>query len=363
MPWMTIFDEVNMSTQAKISLQQLLDALLDDSKPFHPRFLYRLSDLEEEEVQQITEIWPKVALRRRQALLEDIEEIGENDYLVSYAAFGRMALDDSDPKVRMTAVHLLWDYEERELVPVFLKLMERDVDEGVRAAAASALGKYIYLGEVEELPEKTLRKVEDSLLKVIGGDDTDLVRRHALESMGFSSRDEIPSLIEQAYHSGDEDWLISALFAMGRSANQQWAQPVMSMLDARRPAVRTEAARAAGELELHDALDELLEMLDDGNDEVRMASIWALSQIGGEGVREALEDLQEETNDDDETEYLDAALDNLSFTEEMGLFGMFDLPDSESQHEFDGDDLDLEEVELDEDDDYLYEVDDEVDED
>jgi hypothetical protein len=36
-----------MTTPADIPFQQLLDALLDVDTPFHPRFLYRLSDLDQ----------------------------------------------------------------------------------------------------------------------------------------------------------------------------------------------------------------------------------------------------------------------------------------------------------------------------
>ena len=55
--------------------------------------------------------------------------------------------------------------------------------------------------------------------------------------------------------------------------------------------------------------------------EIRAAIFWSLSKIGGEEVRETLETILEETEDEEEVEILEEALDNLSFTEDVGLYG------------------------------------------
>jgi len=209
-----------------------------------------------------------------------------------------------------------------------------------RAAAASALGMYIYLGEVEELPEKLLHHIEDNLLKVTQGNDVPLVRRRALESLGYSSRQEVLPLIQNAYASGKVDWLETALFAMGRSANKRWAKPVLEMLNSDTTSIRFEAARAAGELELTEATESLLELLQNEDMDMRMAAAWSLSQIGGGGVREVLEEMLEEAENEDEIELLEDALDNLTFTEEVQLFDLIDIPDEELEEEDLYEDLD-----------------------
>ena len=81
-----------------------------------------------------------------------------------------------------------------------------------------------------------------------------------------------------------------------------------------------EAARAAGELEIKQTAQQLIELLDDADNKVRSASIWALSQIGGEGVRQSLERLLEQAEDYEDIDLLEAALDNLAFTEDIELF-------------------------------------------
>jgi HEAT repeat protein len=143
--------------------------------------------------------------------------------------------------------------------------------------------------------------------------------------LGYSGRAEVPPLIENAYRSGKRDWLISSLIAMGRSANNRWEKRVLLMLENPATAVRVEAVRAAGELELAAARQALIELLEDDDDEVRMAAIWSLSQIGGQGVREILEEMQEETEDEDEAEFLENALDNLAFTDDEGFFSLLNL--------------------------------------
>jgi HEAT repeat protein len=104
---------------------------------------------------------------------------------------------------------------------------------------------------------------------------------------------------------------------------------VLSMLQSNLPLLRMEAARAAGELELADALPLLLDLLDDPDENTRQASIWSLSQIGGEGAQEALERLYEDAEDEDELELLESALDNLTFTQGVKLMPLFELPDEE----------------------------------
>jgi hypothetical protein len=325
-------DEV-MPTIPEIPFEKILDVLKEMGEPLHPGYLYRFSDLEAKEIAMLEDVWGTLPMQNRQALMENLEQIGSEDMLLSFEAIGRFTLKDDDPKVRKLAVRILHEYELPDLISIFLQMLETDSNEEVRAEAARGLGQYVYLGEIEELPEVMLRKVEASLLQALESDQAPLVRQRALESLSFSSREEVTSLIKTAFSSEDKEWIATALISMGRSADRRWETEVMAMLTNKYPSLRTEAARAAGELELTEAIPHLLDMLEDDSKDVRMAAIWALSQIGGEGVRERLEKLLTNAREEDEVDLMENALDNLSFTEDFQLFSLFDFSEGDIEEE------------------------------
>ena len=211
----------------------------------------------------------------------------------------------------------------------------------LRAAAANALGLFIYQGELEKIPAQLHHQIEDDLLKVATSAKETLVRRRALESLGYSGRAEVIPLIEAAYQAKDPDWVVSALFAMGRSGDERWKKQILSELHAPDEDIRSEAIHAAGELELATARPLLLDMLEDEEDlELRRELIWALSKIGGEGVHDRLEEILDAETDDDEADFIEEAMDNLTFTEDMAKFDLFDLDPDADLHEEDLDEED-----------------------
>jgi HEAT repeat protein len=310
-----------------IPFTQVLDMLFDGKNAFPAIHLHRFSDLSGSNLALFKTAWPKVSPERRLGLLEDMEELAEADSVVSFDEVAKTALSDNDSRVRASALRLLWECDDPKLIPTYLAMLEKDPEDVVRASAATALGLFVYKGELEEIPAVMLHKVEESLIRVEKGDDQPLVRRRALESLGYSSREDVAALLEQAYQSPDDEWQASSLFAMGRSADIRWERHVLNRLDARETEVQLEAIRAAGQLELESARPELIEILKEYtelDEEIRMATAWSLSQIGGNNVREILENLIESVEDEDEADYFEMALENLQFTEDVPGFGMFD---------------------------------------
>jgi HEAT repeat protein len=321
-----------MSDIPELSFQTLIDALLDEDTPFNPRYLYRLSDLEGDELALFYQTWSQLSLWRRQALMEDLYELGRADNLLSFENIGRKAIADEDPRVRLLAVQILWVFEELDLVPIYLQLLDFDPVVEVRAASASGLGQFVYLGEIDRLPGEVHKEIEDRLLNAFHHDQETLVQCRALESVGYSSRSEIPGIVEYAFASNDHKLVVSALIAMGRSQDSRWKKAILSMLNHKLPAIRAEAARAAGEIELKDAVSTLVELTTDSEDYVRSAAIWSLSEIGGERARHTLEKLFQEA-DDDEADFLESALDNVAFTDGMHQFSFLDLPEDDPEEE------------------------------
>jgi HEAT repeat protein len=337
-------------SEKNVSFDVIIAALLDESKVLPPAYLYRLSDLSGPDFEKIKVIWHQISPTRRRALLEDLEDLGDNDLTLSFDDLAFYALEDADEQVRTFAVRMLWQYEDKHLAPILLEMVTDDPSESVRSAAATGLGMFVYLGELEEIPVELAEEVQNKLMEVMASTDTKLVRRHTLESLGYSNRPEVKALIENAFRS-DKEWEISALYAMGRTADPaQWGEKVLSKIDSPLDDVRTEAIRAAGELELEEAREPLIDLLSEGaedlDEDLRFTAIWSLSQIGGEGVRDLLEHLEEETEDNEESDFIADALDNLSFTEEKLMFDMFGFdPSDASAIEMDLDEEDLEEDE------------------
>jgi HEAT repeat protein len=91
----------------------------------------------------------------------------------------------------------------------------------------------------------------------------------------------------------------SALAAMGRSMMPRWLPIIAKELESKSPALRYEAARAAGELadEGRPLLVPVARLLGDSDTEVALAAIWALGQIGGEAAKRALKEVAKSDSD------------------------------------------------------------------
>lgn len=324
-----------------ISFQKVLDSLQSDGRDFPRRYLQEFSDIGTLELKTLLDVWPRVPLSRKLTLLEDLIVLADSDTLVSFDDFARALLTDPEPQVRTRSIRLLNECESTDLIPSYLDMLKNDPDVNVRAEAARILNLYVDLGELEEIPDTLYHQVEDALLLSAASEDDSRVRRAALESLGYSSRAEVITLIESAFHREDPNWKTSALIAMGRSADERWADTVTRSLVNEDDRIRKAAVQAAGELTLKTARPLLLKMLgEEEDDSVLSAIIWSLSQIGGEDVRTYLENLLDQIEDEDQIAFLEEALDNLAFTEDLDRFDLlsFDPDDNLVEIEDDEDD-------------------------
>ena len=321
------------------SFQSVLDALLSDRKEFPRRYLQEFSDIGALELKTLLDVWPQVKPSRKLTLLEELDALAENDTLVSFDDLARALLTDPEPEVRTRAIRLLDEYEDPKIVPSYLDMLKNDPDLNVRIEAANALNLFVDLGELEEIPDSIYHQVEDSLLASANSEDDVRVRRAALESLGFSSRPEVATLIDSAFHREDPAWQASSLVAMGRSADERWSDAVTRSLVHVDDRIRRAAVEAAGLLSLSSARPILLRMLgEEENETILSAVIWSLSQIGGEDVRTYLENLLDQMEDEDQIAFLEEALDNLAFTEDLDRFDLLAYDPDEELTEIDEED-------------------------
>ena len=310
------------------NINEAINALIDESKPFPPALLYTFSDLNADDIRILKAAWPSLPLMRRRTLLEDLIDMAERDNLMMFEEVGKVALEDDDADVLVSAIDLLFQAEDSRLIPTFLRLLQNaSLNERVRAAAANALGPYVYLGEVEKIRPELLQNIVEVLLNIYANDLSDLVRRRVLESLGYSSHAAVPELLRAAYFRPEVAWQESAMFAMGKSADDQWQSFVLANLEHENFKVRLQAIHAAGELTLYAARQTLLRMLNQEykNEELRHELVWALSQIGGEGIEAAFYRLMDRIDDEEELTLIEDALDELNFTNDKSIFELMDI--------------------------------------
>jgi len=326
---------------AETTFQNVLDHLLDSKKDIPQNHLGYYSDLDPKSLRLFLDVWKSVTPNRKLLLLDNLLSHLDSDTLVSYEEIGKALLDDSDSEVRARAIGLLAESNDPKLVDSFINIFLNDADLAPRVEAANLLGEFVLLGELEELDTDVQHEVEDALISVIRSEDNPSLRRKALESLGYSSREEMINIIESAYQRSDPAWIASALKAMGRSHDNVWNDSVVSKLLDSDPRIRFAAAEAAGELGIQEAAPIMLQMLEDEeeDDDVTAATIWSLSQIGGEDARIYILNLLENTDDEETIEFLEDALENLDFNEELNEFDLLSLNDEDDLEEFDEDEF------------------------
>jgi len=274
---------------------------LQDSPDETPtsRMLAVLSTLTPAEQGRFREYWPNLSAETRRSSARTLVEMAEENVALDFTHIFRMILKDADEEVRLAALDGLWEDEDEALVPVLIRMMNADPSVLVRASTALVLGRFALLGELEEISAETTGALRRALMAVIDSPQEDLqVRRRAVEAVSFLSGEDVVQVIEEAYRDKDERMTVSAVFAMGHSLDERWAPFVYQELRNPRPEIRLEAARAAGALELQDAVPILLDVVQDQDLEVREAAIEALGNIGGDRAIQVLLELvqsQDET--------------------------------------------------------------------
>lgn len=321
--------------------------LSDESQYLTIQLLGMLSGPNRTEIKAFATLWPTIAVDRRREAIAKLVEQGEDRFDVDFSAIFRICLGDPDAEVRRSAVEGLWEDESADLVDIFIQMMRTDADTLVRAKAASSLGSFVYMAECEDLDPKHAASVRPALEQIINNpeEDPEVVRR-AVEAISFINDEQIRSIIERTYAQREERMKVSALFAMGRNADQYWADIVMKELSNASAVIRFEAVRSSGELTLKQAVPQLIELVKDMDDEVQAMAIWALGQVGGKEAEAALHKLAKSKNE----ALSEAALDALSELEFISSAMEMLEHDVETDLE-DMTEVNLEEDNLDEDDD------------
>lgn len=316
--------------------ESALTNLVDEGQAVSSKALSMLSSPSRGESTAFAQAWPSISLERRRTIISKMVELGEERFDLDYSALYRTCLNDPDAQVRSSAIEGLWEDEGWDLASTLIRLLLSDPDQMVRASAATSLGRFVYMAECDEIEAARAFKLRSALEQVIDNpqESSEVVRR-AIEAIAFINDEHVKHIIESAYAVRDEAMKTSAVFAMGRNADPYWADIVLAELGSASAAIRYEAARASGEIQLDRAVPILINLTQDSDSEVQQMAIWALGQVGGKQAESALKALTQNKNE----AVSDAAVEALDMLE-------FDAHPMDMLVHNIGNDIDMSEVDL-----------------
>jgi HEAT repeat protein len=275
-----------------MDLSNYLESIGAPNHQLAMRDLKPLSDLDPGERSIFLKGWNAIPSPRRIEIMRAMVELAEDNVDLLFQRAMQWCLDDPDSAVRAAAIEGLWESDSPSVMRRMLELLRTDMSIEVREAAATGLSRFAYQAELGELDDADAELLRKSLLAMVRDQNQPLdVRRRALESAGyFASEADVLLQIERAYTATEQELRESALVAMGRSMLPRWLPTIARELESRSPALRYEAARAAGEMadEGRPLVARVARLLGDSDTEVALAAIWALGQIGGEAARRVL---------------------------------------------------------------------------
>lgn len=308
------------------SSSDLEATLLDENKPFDLQFLQFFSDISYDDLKKVKKVWSKVTQQRKVSLLQELENLMRIDTLISCDDFGVFALDDEDPVIKSQAINLLWECVDQNLATRFMSLLLEDKDPALSASAASGLGKFVLLGELDEIPQDLSKKIQNTLVEKYVSTSDQQLKQSILESLGYISSPQINDFITEAIKRPEKEWVLSALFAISRSANENWSKIILKKLDDLDPDVQLEAIKAAGELEIADAKETIIELLESSSpeEEIHLQAIWSLSMIGGNDIQVLFQKMIDSSDSEKEAAMLEMAMDNLELTNSFEEFNLYE---------------------------------------
>lgn len=273
-----------------MNLAETIHTLGMPSQQLSMRILKRLSNLAPQQQAEFLAAWRSIAPGRRREIAHAMVELAEDNVELRFDEAWFWLLDDEQAEVRCSAVEGLWEDTSLRALRRTLALLRNDPVPDVRAAAAAALSRFAYLVVLDELPDAA-DELRAALLHSARNPQEPLeVQRRALESAGYFGDDDVQRAVQQAYDVDEQLLRESALVAMGRSMLPRWLPIIKRELGSPSPALRYEAARAAGEMaeDARALLSSIIPLLNDQDSEVALMAIWALGQIGGEAAQRAL---------------------------------------------------------------------------
>jgi HEAT repeat protein len=282
----------------KTPLEQLLADLADPARPLPLVRLSLLSGLHRHDLDAFKTSFARLDPGRQRELATALVVLARESADLDFNTLYRSLLDCPDELVKIQAMAGLEECEEGSLAPPLARLLEQDRAEGVRLAAAVALGRLALLVATGKLLPRYEALITASLLRATDrADETDEVKGAALEALAFSGQERVSELIEKAYAGGNPALKTASVLAMGHTVDEEWLPVIKKELRNEDPALRRAAAHAIGELGLEETALTLAPLTRDRTPAVQLEAVRALGEIGGADARKVLETVVAQTRD------------------------------------------------------------------
>lgn len=248
--------------------------------------------------------WPSDAGKMFEKILNDTRA-QESDRLMAAELAGDFTVIDDDLADDLMAI--VRDAEEPETL---------------RARAAISLGAVLEQGDTDgfddpddvPISERTFHNIQDTLHRVyLDNSNPKEVRRRILEASVRAPQDWHQDAIKAAYSSGDQEWMLTAVFSM------RWVRgfddQILEALKDADPEIHYQAVSAAGSWELDAAWPHIIALLNDPGTPkpLLIAAIGAASSIRPQEAAEILVDFA--ASDDEEIS--EAADEAIAMSEPM----------------------------------------------
>jgi HEAT repeat protein len=322
-----------------LSLETLLPKLENNEAPLSVKELSDLSAIGRADHEQFLDVWRRLSIQRRRTIIDRLADVAEDNAELDFTRVFLAGLLDDDVQVRAQSIKALWEYEGRDLPQMLLRLLA-DPEAIVRSEAALGLGRILLRAELSETGDPHSDEIESALRGTID-DPAELaeVRGRALEALGVRTHEWVRELIDDAYASGERRMQISAVHAMGRSADPEWLPRIIEEMHSDDGEMRFEAAVAAGSIGDEEAIADLAELADDEDAEVQEAAIGALGEIGGPAARSVLHQIASDSKDERVLEAVSEALSQADFIDDpLGIQLHIQRSVAEDEEEQDVDD-------------------------
>ena len=304
-----------------MTLELYFQQISTESTPLKYGDLIQLSGLTDSEVSSMDHLWTSVPVERRRKLIERLVTMAENNIDLDFTSVFKHSLNDEDPTVRALGVNGLWESNDRKLVRPLIALLQEDSHKDVRASAAVALGKFGELAQGGKLLSRDGECIKEKLLSLLEESDEDSeVWRRVLEAAAVFNTPRVHELIGNTYASEESKLRISAIFAMGKTADAAWLPTLIKAVDDNDPAIRYESAIALGELAEEEAVPYLTRLINDHDTQVQLASIKSMGAIGGQMATRTLQKCLK-SNDDSIQEAAEVALRDIDVEDHPMGFG------------------------------------------